>query len=113
MLLSGKSERCKSVAAQSVAVSAADCYAKRPRHGGGPADDARGRRRNCFGRGLGHMGREGIVGPLMSTDAVVDVFAMDRGLFDAANAATRHKTIATNTPRLASRSSRSPARRTT
>jgi hypothetical protein len=59
------------------------------------------------------MGREGIVGPLMSTDAVVDVFAMDRGLFDAANAATRHKTIATNTPRLASRSSRSPARRTT
>ena len=40
-------------------------------------------------RGLGvkYVGREGIVGPLMSTDAVVDVFAMDRGLFDAANAA--------------------------
>ena len=34
-----------------------------------------------------YVGREGIVGPLMSTDAVVDVFAMDRGLFDAANAA--------------------------
>ena len=42
-----------------------------------------------FGRGLGvkYVGREGIVGPLMSTDAVVDVFAMDRGHFDAANAA--------------------------
>ena len=42
------------------------------------------------GTGLGgvkYVGREGIVGPLMSTDAVVDVFAMDRGLFDAANAA--------------------------
>ena len=40
-------------------------------------------------RGLGvkYVGREGIEGPLMSTDAVVDVFAMDRGLFDAANAA--------------------------
>ena len=40
-------------------------------------------------RGLGvkYVGREGIVGPLMSTDAVVDVFAMDRGHFDAANAA--------------------------
>ena len=34
-----------------------------------------------------YVGREGIVGPLRSTDAVVDVFAMDRGLFDAANAA--------------------------
>ena len=34
-----------------------------------------------------YVGREGIVGFLMSTDAVVDVFAMDRGLFDAANAA--------------------------
>ena len=34
-----------------------------------------------------YVGREGIVGPLKSTDAVVDVFAMDRGLFDAANAA--------------------------
>ena len=34
-----------------------------------------------------YVGREGIVGPLMSTDAVVDVFAMDRGHFDAANAA--------------------------
>ena len=66
-----------------------------------------------FFLGVKYVGREGIVGPLMSTDAVVDVFAMDRGLFDAANAATRHKTIATNTPRLASRSSRSPARRTT
>ena len=42
------------------------------------------------GTGLGgvkYVGREGIVGPLMSTDAVVDVLAMDRGLFDAANAA--------------------------
>ena len=34
-----------------------------------------------------YVGREGIVGPLKSRDAVVDVFAMDRGLFDAANAA--------------------------
>ena len=33
-----------------------------------------------------YVGREGIVG-LISTHAVVDVFAMDRGLFDAANAA--------------------------
>ena len=42
------------------------------------------------GTGLGgvkYVGREGIVGPLKSTDAVVDVFAMDRGHFDAANAA--------------------------
>ena len=40
-------------------------------------------------RGLGvkYVGREGIVGRLKGTDAVVDVFAMDRGLFDAANAA--------------------------
>ena len=40
-------------------------------------------------RGLGvkYVGREGIVGPLMKTDAVVDVLAMDRGHFDAANAA--------------------------
>ena len=37
--------------------------------------------------GVKYVGREGIVGPLMSTDAVVDVLAMDRGLFDAANAA--------------------------
>ncbi len=37
--------------------------------------------------GIAYVGREGIVGPLMSTDAVVDVFAVDRGLFDAANAA--------------------------
>ena len=34
-----------------------------------------------------YVGREGIVGRLKGTDAVVDVFAMDRGLFDAANAA--------------------------
>ena len=40
-----------------------------------------------FFLGVKYVGREGIVGPLMSTDAVVDVFAMDRGLFDAANAA--------------------------
>ena len=39
------------------------------------------------GLGVKYVGREGIVGPLKSTDAVVDVFAMDRGLFDAANAA--------------------------
>ena len=39
------------------------------------------------GLGCSYVGREGIVGPLMSTDAVVDVLAMDRGLFDAANAA--------------------------
>ena len=37
--------------------------------------------------GVEYVGREGIVGPLMKTDAVVDVLAMDRGLFDAANAA--------------------------
>ena len=37
--------------------------------------------------GVTYVGREGIGGPLMSTDAVVDVLAMDRGLFDAANAA--------------------------
>ena len=37
--------------------------------------------------GVKYVGREGIEGPLMSADAVVDVFAMDRGLFDAANAA--------------------------
>jgi len=37
--------------------------------------------------GRAYVGREGIVGPLKSRDAVVDVFAMDRGLFDAANAA--------------------------
>ena len=37
--------------------------------------------------GVKYVGKEGIVGPLRSTDAVVDVFAMDRGLFDAANAA--------------------------
>ena len=37
--------------------------------------------------GVKYVGREGIVGPLKSTDAVVDVFAMDRGHFDAANAA--------------------------
>ena len=37
--------------------------------------------------GVKYVGREGIEGPLMSTDAVVDVFAMDRGHFDAANAA--------------------------
>ncbi len=40
-----------------------------------------------WGLSVEYVGREGIVGPLMSTDAVVDVFAMDRGLFDAANAA--------------------------
>ena len=37
--------------------------------------------------GVKYVGRKGIVGLLMKTDAVVDVFAMDRGLFDAANAA--------------------------
>ena len=40
-----------------------------------------------FFLGVKYVGREGIVGRLMSTDAVVDVFAMDRGFFDAAKAA--------------------------
>ena len=37
--------------------------------------------------GVKYVGRKGIVGLLMKTDAVVDVLAMDRGHFDAANAA--------------------------
>jgi hypothetical protein len=37
--------------------------------------------------GVKYVGRKGIEGCLMSTDAVVDVLAMDRGLFDAAKAA--------------------------
>ena len=37
--------------------------------------------------GVAYVGRKGIWAPLTSADAVVDVFAVDRGLFDAANAA--------------------------
>ena len=37
--------------------------------------------------GIAYVGSKGIWAPLMSADAVVDSFAVDRGLFDAANAA--------------------------
>ena len=37
--------------------------------------------------GVAYVGSKGIWAPLMSADAVVDVFAVDRGNFDAANAA--------------------------
>ena len=37
--------------------------------------------------GIAYVGSKGIWAPLMSADAVVDVFAVDRGNFDAANAA--------------------------
>ena len=46
-----------------------------------------GRDRTVRDEGVVYVGREDIEGPLMSADAVVDVFAMDRGRFDAANAA--------------------------
>ena len=37
--------------------------------------------------GVAYVGKKGVWAPLMSADAVVDVFAVDRGNFDAANAA--------------------------
>ena len=37
--------------------------------------------------GIAYVGSKGIWAPLMSADAVVDVFDLDRGHFDAANAA--------------------------
>ena len=46
-----------------------------------------GRDRTVKDDGVEYVGREGIEGPLMSADAVVDILAMDRGHFDAANAA--------------------------
>ena len=46
-----------------------------------------GRDRTVKDEGVEYVGREGIEGPLMSADAVVDILAMDRGHFDAANAA--------------------------
>ena len=46
-----------------------------------------GRDRTVRDNGVMYVGREGIKIPLMSADAVVDILAMDRGHFDAANAA--------------------------
>ena len=46
-----------------------------------------GRDRTVRDEGVMYVGREDIEGPLMSADAVVDILAMDRGHFDAANAA--------------------------